>query len=770
MEFIRFRRCVVPLCCLGLLLTGCSQDPAAREARFLQRGKQYLDKKDFDRAILEFRNASQVQPKDAEPFYQLGVAYLAAHRTGQAVDALRRATELKPTHKQAQLRLSELMIQSRNSQVWSEAVNRLGQVLAADPGDPDVLDTLALADLKLKKPEDAEKLLQEALQRFPANLRTAATLASVQYMKQDPAAAEQTLKAAQAQAPKLADAYFALGHLYQLEHRNIQAEGQFEQALQIDPANARTLLSLAAVQLSEGSTTRAGETYRKLADLPGGNLSHIHAAFLYHIGKQEEALVELKSLADRHPKDGAARLRVAGAYIAVGRPGDAMQYLKSVLDQNPKDADARLLRSRIYLDRSDIAAAESDLVAVERLRPDSADVHYGLSKVFGLRGMEKSRQRELSETLRIRSDLLGARIELAKEQISLGQPSAALETIESAPAVQKSLPALVAVRNWALIASDRLDEAADSIEKGLAQRKDPELLLQRGVMSAMKKDYAKARADAEEVLRLSPDSSRALNLAVEASLDRKDRAAALRLLQDAAARNSRSAAMQTVIGEWLQRLGLLIEARHAFDAAKALNPSYTPADLDLAGLDAKEGKTDSALRILRDVISVAPRNEAAHLSLAMIEYSNRNTVDALAEFQKVVELDPDNVVALNAAAYLLALTETDTALKYAEHALELSPESANVEDTLGYIYFRKGMYQQATEFLSKAVATQPTAAHQFHLAMSYLKVGDHTQSAGVLAQALAKDPNVMNTEGEWRAGSPAGQANSAQDGANKFKY
>jgi len=745
----RLRYETVFLCFLAFVGPGCSRDPVANEAKHLARGKKYLSQKDYQRAILEFRNATQIRVQDAEPWYQLGISYLAANQIGPAISALRKATELNPNHKGAQLRLAELMVQSRQPEVLADAVKRLGQVLSADPGDPDVLDTLALADLKLKKPEDATRLLQQALEKFPTHLRSSATLAAMQFLQHDPQSAERTLQKAIEQVPRSADAAFALAHLYVLENKRPEAEAQLQRVLEIDPGNARALLSLGTVQLGAGEAVAADRTYRKLAALPAANLSYVHAAFLYHLGKKEEATAELEKLAESHPDDRSARLRLVAAFTGTGRRAEAMKYLAGVLQKNSKDGDALLLRSRLYLDDGQVTEAERDLQSVLRLRPDSADVHYGLSRVYGLQGLERNRRDQLSNTLRINSGLLGVRIELAKSYISGGQAATGLEVLDAAPPSQKSSLPWLGARNWALLALNRLDEADAAVGKGLAQRKDPELLLQHGIIRGMKKDYAAARADAEELLRINPANLNALNLAIQAAMGQKQISAALAILRESVAKNDRSPLLQTAAGQWFERSGQPAEARLAFARAKSLNPRYVPAELALASLDAKEGSVDSARRTLAAVISAEPRNEGAHLLLATIEYQNKNQTAALAEFQKVVELNPDNAVALNAAGYLLAAQDGDSALKYAQHALELAPGNPSIEDTLGCIYYRKGLYQKAADFLSQAAEAQPTAVHQFHLAMSYSKAGDYTHAQDAMAKALAKDPNVMKTESGW---------------------
>src|SRR5260370_3487926 len=79
-----------------LLLAGRAQTPQQKYARFLQRGKRYLEKADSSRATLEFRSAIQQQPKDADAYYWLAEAVLSPTKVGDPGLASRRAAGLKP--------------------------------------------------------------------------------------------------------------------------------------------------------------------------------------------------------------------------------------------------------------------------------------------------------------------------------------------------------------------------------------------------------------------------------------------------------------------------------------------------------------------------------------------------------------------------------------------------------------------------------------------------------------------------------------------------
>ena len=66
-------------------------------------------------------------------------------------------------------------------------------------------------------------------------------------------------------------------------------------------------------------------------------------------------------------------------------------------------------------------------------------------------------------------------------------------------------------------------------------------------------------------------------------------------------------------------------------------------------------------------------------------------------------MDATNVIALNNLAYLLARDNPDEAVKLAQQAVELAPENADVQDTLGWVYYRKGLYSAALPYLQAAL-------------------------------------------------------------------
>ncbi len=62
---------VLPILATLLLAAGCG-GAAERKERYLQRGQEYFDAKNYDKARVEYSNALQIDPKNAAARYNLG--------------------------------------------------------------------------------------------------------------------------------------------------------------------------------------------------------------------------------------------------------------------------------------------------------------------------------------------------------------------------------------------------------------------------------------------------------------------------------------------------------------------------------------------------------------------------------------------------------------------------------------------------------------------------------------------------------------------------
>jgi tetratricopeptide (TPR) repeat protein len=746
-------RVAVALAVIAVLgATACKRSPQAKETAFLETGKKYFEKKDYARATLEFKNAIQVMPKDPEPYYQLGLVCLEAGDVKTAVMALRRVTELNPKHAGAQLRLAQLMSTSRDKDLLAEAQKRALDVLNVLPDDADALNVLASTELRLGKPEDAEQHLRQALLKSPKHLRSSIALAQARLAHRDVQGAEAVLQQAVAQNPKSADPVFYLGEFYLALSKTTEAEQQFRRALTLDPKYGPALLQLGAMQARAGQNDQAEQTFKQLSAIGENRYKPAYALFLFQSGKREAAVTEFEKLAKEDPSDREARTRLVKAYLAVNRAADAEKILTAALKKNSKDVDALLQRSRLYLAAGKYTETQQDLNQVLRVRPTSGEGHYMMSRLHLAKGAAENRKQELGEALKVEPGFLAARIELA--QILLGSNAAktAIQVLDEAPAQQKNSLPVVVQRNWALLGLGEKQEARKWIDQVLAKSKVPEVLLQDAALKLDQRDFAGARASAEAVLQQNPEELRALRALMSTYTMQKQTAAGIERLRGYAAQHAASPRVQQYLGQVLVADGKPAEARKAFEAAKAAAPKSTEADLSLAQLDLTEGKLDPARKTLSAILAADARNVGARLMLAGLEDKTGNVAGAIENYRKVLDVDPRNAAALNNLAYDMTehANQPDEGLKYAQQAKEIAPESPAVDDTLGWIYFRKGIYMSAVKHLESAVAREGSARRRYHLAMAYVKAGQLQRAHQAFDAALKMDANVPEAEAARR--------------------
>src|ERR1700733_15262476 len=103
--------CAIVVLCFS---AGCQRSPQVRHDKYLARGKALLEKKDYERALLEFKNAARVLPKDGESYYEIAEASRGLGDLRTTVHSLKEAVALNPKHQKAQLALAELMAQTNN--------------------------------------------------------------------------------------------------------------------------------------------------------------------------------------------------------------------------------------------------------------------------------------------------------------------------------------------------------------------------------------------------------------------------------------------------------------------------------------------------------------------------------------------------------------------------------------------------------------------------------------------------------------------------------
>ena len=747
-----WRTSAFPIITLLLILvhifSGCGQSPEARRNRHLDAGKKMLEKKDYNRAIIEFRNAASAMPKDPEPYYQLARASLATGKLANikpAIGALLKALELDPKHSGARLELAKLKAQASDPKYLGDAEKSLKALLDDSAATPDTLNVLAMTQLKLGKTEDAIQSLERALVLAPQNFSSTSMLVTARMAQRDVKGAEEILQKAIKDSPNSTDLILLLGRLYLVQRKLPEAETQFKRAIEISQKNPTGLTLLGNVQFAQNHVQDAEQTFRRLTALGEKQTKNAYALFLFEQGRRDEAIRELERQTKEDPSDRSTRTRLVAAYYAVNRTPDAVKLLDAVLKKNPKDLEALTQRAEIRIQGGEYNQAEADLTQVLRMTPESAEMHYLMAQLHRARGSDLSYRQELAEALRLQPFALKVRLELAQIQLATNSARTTLQLLDEAPLRQKTSPPLLVQRNWALWSLGDFAQMRQGVDQGLTlQPRSPEFLVQDGYWKLRAKDFKGAAVAFDASLKLSPDYVLALDGLNKTYAAQKQGPQGLQKVKAYAAQRRASAPVQEFAGKLLMENGDLPAARVALDAAKSAAPNSFALDLAMVQLDIAENKLGEAGAKLQTVVTKDPKNSVAYLWLGNLAETKGDHSAASVQYRKAVDANPRNAAALNNLAYALTVYENkpDESLKYAQQAKELVPDSAEYADTLAWVLYRKGLYDQAVAELEPVASRQgakPT--WKYHLGMAYLKAGNRTRGKAALDVALKQDPN-----------------------------
>lgn len=127
--------------------------------------------------------------------------------------------------------------------------------------------------------------------------------------------------------------------------------------------------------------------------------------------------------------------------------------------------------------------------------------------------------------------------------------------------------------------------------------------------------------------------------------------------------------------------------------------------LVLAVIYASTGRSRLAEFELKSLKETGYQPSAVHAAMAYISWMQQDYDKCIQQYEKVLEMEPENITALNGLGYVLACLNKDLtrALMLSKRALDSSPESAACLDTLGWVYYKLGLLEEAENFVKKAL-------------------------------------------------------------------
>ena len=193
--------------------------------------------------------------------------------------------------------------------------------------------------------------------------------------------------------------------------------------------------------------------------------------------------------------------------------------------------------------------------------------------------------------------------------------------------------------------------------------------------------------------------------------------------------------------------------------ATARYPDYAPAHSMLAfallfraisvGV-AHSQDTKEAVRLASRAAELDDNDPWAHLALGWAAFLMRRSQDAMAEFKRALDINPNFAAAHGHLGNALACDgQADAAIPHLEQALRMSPHDPQnifVYTALAVAYYLSGNYSEAISFGHKAVQQRPgfTGAHRIYIA-SLAQAGRSEEARTALDRLKELQPEISIT-------------------------
>jgi tetratricopeptide (TPR) repeat protein len=152
---------------------------------------------------------------------------------------------------------------------------------------------------------------------------------------------------------------------------------------------------------------------------------------------------------------------------------------------------------------------------------------------------------------------------------------------------------------------------------------------------------------------------------------------------------------------------------------------------------------EDSMAVFNTALEIVPGNSDLLYARALVA-ERLGRIDQLeADLKVILETEPDNAHALNALGFTLA-DQTDRieeAYAYLKRAIEIMPEDPAIIDSLGWVYYRMGNYEEAIGLLRTALSHFDDAEIAAHLGEVLWVSGQQQEARGIWQKALKKSPD-----------------------------
>jgi tetratricopeptide (TPR) repeat protein len=742
---------------LLLILASCSRDPKVQAERYVDNGNKFFAKGKYKEALIMYRRAFQKDLRYGEAYYRLALTDLKLGAYGEAVHMLQRAVDLQPTNVDAITKLADLYLlastqdRTHSATEEKEAKDLVDKLLKMDPRSYDAHRILGEMALLHREPKEAVKELALANEIKPDQQDVVLTYFQALVQNDQFPDAEKLAHEMIAKEPNYAPIYDVLYLQYMRLKRPEDAEKILRLKCDNNPQRANYLVQLAVHYYLLNRRSDMDAVIQRVTDekkfpeghLLAGDFFYFRAREYDHAENQYEAAIKA------FPKDKAVyQKRLVELNATLGKKQEANALLATILKDNPKDNDAIAMRAALMLttgDRQQINIAANDLASLVSKTPHNHLLQFNLARALIAKGDVEGARVHLEEAVKIRTDFIAAREILARIYLSKGDPGKALKASDEIIVFDKGNLQAHLTRSSALLALGDRDKAREELDFiARAYPQNPDARYQVGYLALQDKDYKKAEQVFGDLYKSVPGDRRGFIGVTETMIAQGRMDEAIKVTQKAVESEPERRDLKLFLANDYKRAERYDEAIQIYQKLLDKEPKNPDLLFRAAETLRLKGDLNASMENFRRCSQAAPADTTCLTLLAMILQGTGRDDQAKPIYEQILKIAPDHPVALNNLAYIKAQegVDLDQALTMAQRAVQRAPGSLDLNDTLGWVYIKKNLSENAVHICSDLVQKDPNnPTFHYHYAMALAQKGDKPSARSEYEKALSHKPS-----------------------------
>lgn len=720
------------------------RDPKHPGARSLQASMLMREGKN-DEAIALTEGILKESPGHGPSAALLATLYAQAGRDAEAEKILLTTIPVAEDSKPLKLRLVEIYVQDKKNDK-AEAILR--ELVTENPDQLDYRVKLAQFLSMTDRADKAEVVLREAIAADPEDARRYLMLADLMVAKKDLASAIAYMKEQVVAKPEIYELRLGLARLYEQNKDFESAKGVYKEIVkrfgeEAPGLTARNRLALQAITDNELEQAKkyvqevlAVNARDSEALLLKGRLALLEKDF-------DTAIVSFRTVIKDQPESVPLLHLLAEAQMRKGDMDLAGDNLRRAVEIAPQNADARVKYARYLIMKKELTNALEQIDRVLAQTPDDANALAAKSEVLAAKGDLKALKAELTKLKELNPENTEYALRLARVYMAENDSAKALAEIDAVLTRDaKSIPALI-LKTDILATTQDIENLETTIRrlKEVAPE-NAEGYFRMGRLLRAQKDVVGALKEYEQGYSLAQGAGKSamLHEIVNTHLMAKQADEALARVQAVLREEPEHKTANELLGRVQMAREDYAAAEVAFENQLKIDPNNAATYAQLSLAREMQDNMPGAVNAYEKGLDTLKDDATLMIGLAGL-HERKGDVDAsMALYEKILEKLPDNAVAVNNLAALLVDHRTD------EQSLERAKQLAgkleavkrpDIQDTVGWVYYRTGDYAKAIDTLNEVVNAAPKVAlFQYHLGMAHAKAGDKVKAKTHLTAAL----------------------------------